>query len=82
MNQFLQIMEKFTNIKNKSVPQQVTQSIRQPRAIPPQPVKRQVQKKPQYKQQVKQPIKRQPAPNPYFINDSMVNRHMGNPFGF
>ena len=79
MNQFLSIMEKYTTIKNKSVQQQVRTTMRQP---PPQPVKRQVQKKPQYQQQVKQPVKRQPQPNPYFINDNMVNRSMGNPFGF
>tara|TARA_R100000388_G_C7227588_1_gene152670 strand:- start:242 stop:1006 length:765 start_codon:yes stop_codon:yes gene_type:complete len=82
MNQFLSIMEKYTTIKNKNIPQQVSQSIRKPVNTPPQPVKKQVQRKPQYKQQVKQPVKRQPRQNPYFINDNMVNRHMGNPFGF
>jgi len=48
---------------------------------PPKVVKRQIQKKPQYQQQVKQPVKRQPQ-NPYFISDNLVNRHIGNPFGF
>ena len=81
MNQFLSIMEKYTTIKNKSVHHQVRSTIQRP-TPPPAPVKRQVQKKPQYQKQVQQQVKRKPQPNPYFINDNMVNRNMGNPFGF
>ena len=81
MNQFLQMMDKYTEIKNKSVHHQVRSTIQRP-TPPPAPVKRQVQKKPQYQKQVQQQVKRKPQPNPYFINDNMVNRNMGNPFGF
>ena len=80
MNQMLEIMEKYTSIKNKSVPQQVQSTFR--KQPPPQPVNRKVKQKPKYQQQVKQPIKRQPQHNPYFISDSMVNRSISNPFGF